>query len=113
MCNSSYFHRAATRRQPKADFLCPGVCLEEAFLHVSFRCWFESAAARSARSSVAASPSTHYLFAPLSQVHEYLRSKLCSLYENDCIFDKFECCWNGNDRYDVHKDIFMTVICCM
>ncbi|KAK5650214.1 hypothetical protein RI129_001243 [Pyrocoelia pectoralis] len=30
-------------------------------------------------------------------VHEYLRSKLCSLYENDCIFDKFECCWNGND----------------
>ncbi|XP_021230496.1 serine/threonine-protein phosphatase 2A 55 kDa regulatory subunit B alpha isoform isoform X1 [Numida meleagris] len=31
------------------------------------------------------------------QVHEYLRSKLCSLYENDCIFDKFECCWNGSD----------------
>ncbi|XP_071948580.1 serine/threonine-protein phosphatase 2A 55 kDa regulatory subunit B delta isoform-like isoform X1 [Antedon mediterranea] len=31
------------------------------------------------------------------QVHEYLRSKLCSLYENDCIFDKFECVWNGND----------------
>ncbi|XP_022097672.1 serine/threonine-protein phosphatase 2A 55 kDa regulatory subunit B delta isoform-like [Acanthaster planci] len=30
-------------------------------------------------------------------VHEYLRSKLCSLYENDCIFDKFECVWNGND----------------
>ncbi|RXM32952.1 Serine/threonine-protein phosphatase 2A 55 kDa regulatory subunit B alpha isoform [Acipenser ruthenus] len=23
--------------------------------------------------------------------------QLCSLYENDCIFDKFECCWNGND----------------
>lgn len=33
----------------------------------------------------------------LQQVHEYLRSKLCSLYENDCIFDKFECCWSGND----------------
>jgi len=31
------------------------------------------------------------------KVHEHLRSKLCSLYENDCIFDKFECCWNGND----------------
>lgn len=30
-------------------------------------------------------------------MHEYLRSKLCSLYENDCIFDKFECCWSGND----------------
>nr|XP_042124636.1 serine/threonine-protein phosphatase 2A 55 kDa regulatory subunit B delta isoform-like [Peromyscus maniculatus bairdii] len=33
----------------------------------------------------------------IHQVHEYLRSKLCSLYENDCIFDKFECCWNGSD----------------
>lgn len=32
------------------------------------------------------------------QVHEYLRSKLCSLYENDCIFDKFECSWSGDDR---------------
>lgn len=32
------------------------------------------------------------------QVHDYLRSKLCSLYENDCIFDKFECVWNGSDR---------------
>jgi serine/threonine-protein phosphatase 2A regulatory subunit B len=31
------------------------------------------------------------------QVHEYLRSKLCSLYENDCIFDKFECAWSGDD----------------
>lgn len=33
------------------------------------------------------------------QVHEYLRSKLCSLYENDYIFDKFECCFGGNDQY--------------
>lgn len=32
-------------------------------------------------------------------VHDYLRSKLCSLYENDCIFDKFECCWSGNDKH--------------
>lgn len=38
-----------------------------------------------------------YLLFFSSQVHEYLRTKLCSLYENDCIFDKFECCWNGND----------------
>ena len=30
-------------------------------------------------------------------VHEYLRGKLCSLYENDFIFDKFECGWNGDD----------------
>lgn len=36
-------------------------------------------------------------FCSIYQVHEYLRSKLCSLYESDCIFDKFECCWNGND----------------
>lgn len=32
------------------------------------------------------------------QVHDYLRTKLCALYENDCIFDKFECSWSGNDR---------------
>ena len=32
-------------------------------------------------------------------VHDYLRSRLCSLYENDSIFDKFECGWNGNDKY--------------
>lgn len=38
-----------------------------------------------------------FLFSHSIQVHEYLRSKLCSLYENDCIFDKFECCWNGSD----------------
>jgi len=31
------------------------------------------------------------------QVHQYLTSKLCNLYENDCIFDKFECCWSGTD----------------
>uniref|UniRef100_A0A914VE05 Serine/threonine-protein phosphatase 2A 55 kDa regulatory subunit B n=2 Tax=Plectus sambesii TaxID=2011161 RepID=A0A914VE05_9BILA len=34
-------------------------------------------------------------------VHEYLRSKLCTLYENDCIFDKFECGWSGDDRHIV------------
>ncbi|CAG5117705.1 unnamed protein product [Candidula unifasciata] len=33
------------------------------------------------------------------QVHEYLRNKLCSLYENDCIFDKFECSWSGDDKH--------------
>lgn len=32
------------------------------------------------------------------RVHEYLRSKLCSLYENDYIFDKFEFSLSGNDR---------------
>jgi serine/threonine-protein phosphatase 2A regulatory subunit B len=29
-------------------------------------------------------------------VHEYLRPKLCDLYESDCIFDKFECCASGD-----------------
>lgn len=32
------------------------------------------------------------------QDHEYLHSKLCSLYEKCRIFDSFECCWNGSDR---------------
>lgn len=32
-------------------------------------------------------------------VHEFLRSKLCSLYESEYIFDKFECCFDGTDRY--------------
>ena len=31
-------------------------------------------------------------------IHEYLRTKLCVLYENDCIFDKFECCWSPHDE---------------
>ncbi|TVU07911.1 hypothetical protein EJB05_41288 [Eragrostis curvula] len=30
------------------------------------------------------------------QVHEHLRSRLCDLYENDSIFDKFECCLSGD-----------------
>ena len=33
------------------------------------------------------------------QVHDYLRSKLCVLYENDFIFDKFDCISSHNDRY--------------
>lgn len=35
-------------------------------------------------------------------VHDYLRNKLCVLYENDCIFDKFECSWSANDEYDIN-----------
>lgn len=31
-------------------------------------------------------------------VHEHLRAKLCDLYENDCIFDKFQAVWSGDDR---------------
>jgi len=33
------------------------------------------------------------------RIHDYLRSKLCDLYENDCIFDKFECGFAGNSQY--------------
>merc|ERR1712083_330019 len=44
-------------------------------------------------------------------VHEYLRSKLCSLYENDCIFDKFECCWNGNDTAIMTDPIIIFSAC--
>lgn len=32
-------------------------------------------------------------------IHEHLRSKLCDLYENDCIFDKFECTVSGDGQY--------------
>ncbi|KAJ1987951.1 protein phosphatase 2A regulatory subunit cdc55 [Dimargaris cristalligena] len=32
-------------------------------------------------------------------VHDVLKSKLCDLYENDCIFDKFECTLSGNNAY--------------
>ncbi|XP_020265193.1 serine/threonine protein phosphatase 2A 55 kDa regulatory subunit B beta isoform-like isoform X2 [Asparagus officinalis] len=32
------------------------------------------------------------------QVHEYLRPRLCDLYENDSIFDKFECCLSGDGQ---------------
>jgi serine/threonine-protein phosphatase 2A regulatory subunit B len=35
-------------------------------------------------------------------VHEYLRGKLCALYESDCLFDKFTCCWSGSDRCCVY-----------
>eukprot|EP00281_Chroomonas_sp_CCMP1168_P029311 CAMPEP_0206238552 /NCGR_PEP_ID=MMETSP0047_2-20121206/14881_1 /ASSEMBLY_ACC=CAM_ASM_000192 /TAXON_ID=195065 /ORGANISM="Chroomonas mesostigmatica_cf, Strain CCMP1168" /LENGTH=468 /DNA_ID=CAMNT_0053663105 /DNA_START=68 /DNA_END=1474 /DNA_ORIENTATION=- len=30
-------------------------------------------------------------------VHEQLRSKLCDLYENDAIFDKFQCAFSGDN----------------
>ena len=31
-------------------------------------------------------------------VHDHLKARLCSLYENDCIFDKFECRWGGASK---------------
>jgi len=32
-------------------------------------------------------------------VHDHLKPKLYELYENDNIFDKFECCRSGNDLH--------------
>lgn len=34
-----------------------------------------------------------------ANVHEPLRTRLCDLYENDCIFDKFDCCISGDASY--------------
>ena len=33
------------------------------------------------------------------RIHDQLKSKLCDLYENDCIFDKFECCVGPDGDY--------------
>ncbi|KAI8984174.1 protein phosphatase PP2A regulatory subunit B [Mycotypha africana] len=32
-------------------------------------------------------------------IHDQLRARLCDLYENDCIFDKFECTFSGDDSH--------------
>ncbi|KAL0074492.1 protein phosphatase PP2A regulatory subunit B [Phycomyces blakesleeanus] len=32
------------------------------------------------------------------QIHDQLRNKLCDLYENDCIFDKFECNFSADGQ---------------
>lgn len=32
------------------------------------------------------------------KIHEYLRPKLCDLYESDCIFDKFEAWFSSDDK---------------
>lgn len=33
------------------------------------------------------------------RIHDYLRSKLCDAYENDAIFDRFECATSGCGNY--------------
>ena len=35
-------------------------------------------------------------------VHEHIRPKLCDLYENDAIFDKFECVLSGDGMTTWH-----------
>jgi len=32
-------------------------------------------------------------------IHDHLKSKLCDLYENDCIFDKFEAAWSPSSLH--------------
>ncbi|KAJ3414069.1 protein phosphatase 2A regulatory subunit cdc55 [Chytridiales sp. JEL 0842] len=32
-------------------------------------------------------------------IHDHLKNKLCDLYENDCIFDKFECTFSGDGSH--------------
>ncbi len=34
-------------------------------------------------------------------IHDHLKGKLCDLYENDCIFDKFECNFSGDGRFSI------------
>lgn len=33
------------------------------------------------------------------KIHEHLRSRLCDLYNNDTIFDKFDCCLSGDGHH--------------
>uniref|UniRef100_A0A2P2MMU1 Serine/threonine-protein phosphatase 2A 55 kDa regulatory subunit B n=1 Tax=Rhizophora mucronata TaxID=61149 RepID=A0A2P2MMU1_RHIMU len=46
------------------------------------------------------------------QVHEHLRPKLCDLYENDSIFDKFDCCLSG-DGLRVATGSYRYVLVCL
>uniref|UniRef100_A0A5B7CAD2 Serine/threonine-protein phosphatase 2A 55 kDa regulatory subunit B n=1 Tax=Davidia involucrata TaxID=16924 RepID=A0A5B7CAD2_DAVIN len=41
---------------------------------------------------------THMETSPVAiyKIHEHLRPKLCDLYNNDTIFDKFDCCLSGD-----------------
>jgi hypothetical protein len=52
-------------------------------------------------------------------VHDYVKSKLYELYENDGLFDKFECCFSPNSTYPIKliftlflyaKDIFLPAL---
>ena len=43
-------------------------------------------------------------------VHDYLRPKLCDLYENDCIFDKFEASWSGDGSQVFPLSLFASVL---
>lgn len=32
-------------------------------------------------------------------IHDHIQSKLCDLYDNECLFDKFECMFSGDGKY--------------
>ncbi|XP_015164312.1 serine/threonine protein phosphatase 2A 55 kDa regulatory subunit B beta isoform-like isoform X1 [Solanum tuberosum] len=57
---------------------------------------------------------THMESSPVAtyKIHEHLRPKLPKLYTNDAIFDKFDCCLNGNElqfatgSYSNHLRVF-------
>ena len=43
-------------------------------------------------------------------VHSFLSQKLCTLYENDCIFDKFEILgWDGNGWNSIRINVFLFI----
>lgn len=41
-------------------------------------------------------------------IHDHLRGKLCDLYENDCIFDKFECTFSGDGSWVLKPILFIS-----
>ena len=43
-------------------------------------------------------------------IHEYLKVHLCDLYENDCIFDKFECAASTDGQYALFPHMLMTLV---
>jgi hypothetical protein len=44
-------------------------------------------------------------------VHDYLKMHLCDLYENDCIFDKFEVAANHDATYVVSACVLQLRYC--
>lgn len=46
-------------------------------------------------------------------VHDAVKPKLCDLYENDAIFDKFEVTFNHDASYSLFSiiDVLLTVYC--
>jgi serine/threonine-protein phosphatase 2A regulatory subunit B len=39
-------------------------------------------------------------------VHDHLKPKLCDLYENDAIFDKFDCTFSGKGEYAFFNSVY-------